>query len=38
MQALIMTRGAVDGSSTDVLFETVAKPLRGFRARETFTF
>ena len=38
MQALIMTRGAAEGSTTDVLFETAAKPLRGFRARETFTF
>jgi len=38
MQALIMTRSAVEGTTTEVLFETVAKPLRGFRARESFTF
>ena len=38
MQALITTRSAVEGTTTEVLFETVAKPLRGFRARESFTF
>jgi protein-L-isoaspartate(D-aspartate) O-methyltransferase len=38
MQALIMTRSAVEGTTSEVLFETVAKPLRGFRARESFTF
>jgi len=38
MQALVTTRGAAEGSTTEVLFETVAKPLRGFRARETFVF
>ena len=38
MQAQVLTRAPGSGWTTRVLFETVAKPLRGFAARSTFRF
>jgi protein-L-isoaspartate(D-aspartate) O-methyltransferase len=38
MQAQIVTRAQAGGSTSKVLFETVAKPLRGFPAKSGFRF
>jgi len=38
MQAEVITRGASGALSHERLFETVTRGLRGFKARETFTF